>query len=357
MGPGYAAWVPLLVGALLALGQSTTTSTSASFLHEQPKPFSNRNRILTVVLSHNLNHFESLSVILREYASICEAGWLPKVALFTQGNYTAKLRKMVEYKTQCSRLQKGFEVSFENRNVSSTRAYFAEHLDEAEIFVYQEDDMIFRVSHLHEWIFQMWRLNALYRAEEMRDRVVGFLRFRRDNVLHPPVHSAKDSKTQNAEEADLERLDFIEEEPSVAYLCVNETEPFIQFGGNCHQAIWIFVREQVDYMQEKCGFLNQTKSLEVGGAIEYTSDMSIWDKSPNKHNPMGGCDMKKMAPHNVERFLIHHYYPGSRRTWHHKTIYSEVRRVYVGNRAFKGIIPKCWKGLVDEALKEQAQGV
>ena len=343
------------------LVQLLVKSSSDKFLRlPQPAPHTKTNRILSVLLSHNLNHYESVTVILKEYVAMCESGWSPHVVLMTHANYTIRLQKLVSHVTFCSRAQVHIPVSFEtNYNLSLSRRYFADHLDEADVFIYQEDDMILRLSQVNEWLRQMYILNDLLPANEMQDRTVGFLRYRRDNPLHPPHISAKDSNARDAQEEDLIKLEYIEEEPAVGYICLgsNQSVPYLFFGGNCHQALWIFVREQIDYLQAKCSFLNQTKPESSGGWIEYMSDMSIWDKHGNKHNPLGGCGLQKMAPPEVERIAVQHYYPGARRTLHWYTLYNEVRRVYVGNRAFKGRIPSCWENIVKEAQREEARGI
>ena len=326
----------------------------------KPAPFTDHNRILSVILSYNINHFESVGVILHEYSAMCEAGWAPTVVLLTFSNYTAKMQKLVQHKTYCSRNQRHLPVVIEtNYNISSSRRYFAEHLDEHDLFVYQEDDMILRVSHIAEFVKALYRLNEILPASEMQDKTVGFLRYRRDNVLHPPYLSAKDTQSvRDAQEEDVVNMEFIEEEPSVGYLCLAKMEePWLHFGGNLHQAFWILVRDQIDYMQTKCQFLNQSKPTGVSGTIEYTSDMSIWDRGPNKHNPAGGCGMTKMMPPEVERFSVLHYYPGARRSRSRHSMYSEIRRFYVGNRAFKGIIPDCWQKIVANAKAEEARGI
>ena len=357
-------WVLLLsYQSVRSEGGITTLQHQNLFLKRpKPTPFTTSNRILTVLLSHNLNHFESVGVILHEYAAMCEAGWNPTVVLLTFANYTMKMQRLVEHKTYCSRIQSHFPVRFEtNYNISSSRQYFAERLHEADVYIYQEDDMILRVTHINEWVRQMYYLNTISTADVMRDRTVGFLRYRRDNQLHPPYLSAKDTNVRDAQEEDLVKLEYIEEEPSVGYLClpaINGTlEPYLFMGQNLHQAIWIFVRDQLEYLQTKCAFFNQTAPVGTSGTIEYMSDMSIWDKGPNKHNPQGGCGLTKMIPANIERFVIHHYYPGGRRKLHWNTIYNEIRRVYTGNRAYKGQIPDCWKGIVANARLEESKGV
>lgn len=348
--------------AFSAFWLNNVCSVTSQFLTKpQPRAFSENNRILTLLLSHNLNHFESVNVILSEYVAICEGGWNVTVSMLTHANYTQKLQRLVTHKTYCSRIDQPIKVIYETTyNISTSRTWFAHRLDQADIFIYQEDDMILRFTNIVEWVKQMYFLNQILAPHDMQDRTVGFFRYRRHNALHPPTFSAKDQENvRDAVEEDLINLEFIEEEPSVGYLCLgaNQTAPYLYFGGNMHQAFWIFLREQLDYMQKKCSFLNQTMVENQSGTIEYMSDFSVWDTRPSKFNPLGGCGMTKMMPYQVERFVVHHYYPGARRTHHGHTMYNEIRRVYVGNRAFKGRIPPCWQPIVDNALKEEAAGI
>lgn len=61
------AW--LLVGTVVTFGYN-----ASHLMVDFPKPHSKNNRVLAMMLSYNLNHFDPFILNLNEYLTMCEAG-------------------------------------------------------------------------------------------------------------------------------------------------------------------------------------------------------------------------------------------------------------------------------------------
>jgi hypothetical protein len=345
----------------LILFMVTLVFSENFFKSPQPAPFTNNNKILSMVLAYNMNHFESLIHIFDQYVSMCEGGWNPKVVLFISANYTysVKAEKMIDYKTFCHRLNRTVEIEYKYVNASKNlasyhRNYTAKVIDDFDIFVFQEDDMILTYHNIVSWIYETWKLNSLLINGEMKNYAIGFIRFRRVYLI-PSSESLKSYSGKDITNEDIIGTEFIEEEPEIRYSCISD-QKYMILSGNTHQSFWIFSKDQIVSLQNRCQFLNHSR-LGESGTIEYMTDFSIWDKNPTIANPTGGCGIIKIVPSNIESFLVHHYYPGQRRTRKNKLMYNELRRFKVGNRANKGYIPPCWKNLVNISQTEEKNGI
>lgn len=72
----------------------------------------------------------------------------------------------------------------------------------------------------------------------------GFQRYRRLGF------SAGQSEKEVFEE------ELMEEVPQFKPICIEE-QPYLVVHGNIHQAMWIFTKQQVLMLEEKCAFLEQ----------------------------------------------------------------------------------------------------
>jgi hypothetical protein len=55
----------------------------------------------------------------------------------------------------------------------------------------------------------------------------------------------------------------MEETPNFRPTCIANS-PYLVVEGNIHQAMWILTREQVETLQGKCSFLNQSSPSRYG---------------------------------------------------------------------------------------------
>jgi hypothetical protein len=113
------------------------------------------------------------------------------------------------------------------------------------------DDIIFRYQHLIGYIEETKLLQQLLPREEAANYGIGFLRYRRIMRKEGDVHSAHWDSNDVLEQDNLEEL------PGLYPICLNAI-PYIRVDGNTHQGMWILNRNQIDVLDKKCEFLNQS---------------------------------------------------------------------------------------------------
>ena len=153
-----------------------------------------KNRLLGIILAFNLAHFDPLVLIFGEYVSMCEGGWNPSLLIYTTLNWTTQVESYIQRRTFCYRTNSSLpiEFSYHNKSIgiglsSFHRQYVADHLHMYDVFVYQEDDMVFRFAHLAAFMHESAKLVRLNVSD---DHVIGFQRFRREMrqvLLYAPV--------------------------------------------------------------------------------------------------------------------------------------------------------------------------
>jgi hypothetical protein len=82
----------------------------------------------------------------------------------------------------------------------------------------------------------------------------------------------------NSGEQDIFEQDLMEETPNFRPTCISDS-PYLVVEGNIHQAMWILIREQVDTLQGKCSFLNQSSPSRYMTCILsdlYRTTQTIW---------------------------------------------------------------------------------
>lgn len=70
-----------------------------------PMPFTENNRIITMIVSYHLHHFEPIIETLKNCKYMCEAGWSPTIVIFTAGNVTHNIRNYVNSHLYCYRTE------------------------------------------------------------------------------------------------------------------------------------------------------------------------------------------------------------------------------------------------------------
>lgn len=247
-------WILYLSACILALSYTLVrTMETSEVMENYPTAFSDNNRILGLLLSYNLDHIDPLFLITNEYVSMCEAGWNVTFVLFTTANWTDKLKGYLRSKTYCYRTDDYIDIryalydqSVRNNLGSFHRVYIKKEIDNFDFYVYHEDDIIFKHSHLSGYLSE---LRAIYQinSDVVSTSIIGFQRFRRI-VRNGPLGGA-DWTSQDMVETDL-----LEEKPTFAPICVNETEPYISVRGNTHQGMWALTRGQILMLEERCNF-------------------------------------------------------------------------------------------------------
>lgn len=221
-----------------------------------PKPFTSHNRIMGFILAYNHYHIDPLVLILNEYVSMCEAGWSPTVVMFTTVHWSDILFRYFRQKSFCYRTNSSIEIRTSEHDPSINIALGAQHrvvlgqeLFNYDVFIYHEDDMLFKLSHLMGYLFETKKLHELMPENGLLHNTIGFQRYRR-------LQRGNDMHSQFGEN-DIIEQELLEEMPAFIPICIQDV-PYLRVDGNTHQAVWAFTQQQIIMLQEKCSFLNQS---------------------------------------------------------------------------------------------------
>ena len=117
-----------------------------------------------------------------------------------------------------------------------------------DVFIYHEDDIIFKYSHLLAYLNETFQLHLIAPHVGLYNNVIGFQRYRK--IYASNGHS-------KMKEHDIFEQELFEEMPSFNPICISN-HPYLKVGGNTHQAMWIFTSSQINMLQKKCNFLNHS---------------------------------------------------------------------------------------------------
>jgi hypothetical protein len=231
---------------------------SSILLENFPTSHTQNNRVIGFILAFNWYHIDPIIYILNEYVSMCEAGWDPTIVFFTTVHWSEAMHRYMRQKSYCYFKHASVNIRVSEHNASLGIGLGAEHrkylgsvVNDFDVFIYHEDDILVKSSHLHAYLFETKRLHQLLPENGLWENCIGFQRFRRlfrGNDINMPYG-----------EQDVFEQELLEEMPQFNPICI-EDQPYIQVQGNIHQAMWIFTRQQVLMLQEKCSFLNQSSA-------------------------------------------------------------------------------------------------
>ena len=158
-----------------------------SIVANYPTPNTEHNRIIAFVLNFNFKHIDPLLLIFNEYVSMCEGGWEPTVVLHTTVNWTSTMHRYFRQRTYCYRKGASINIRLDVHDSSvgtglamKHKAILQQEINNHEFFVYHEDDIIFKYSHLVGYLHETKKLHDLNPESELQSSVIGFLRYRRD---------------------------------------------------------------------------------------------------------------------------------------------------------------------------------
>jgi len=328
--------VTCLVAFLCGLILRTSWGRSSEIF---PKPFTANNRILGMVLAYNMDHMDSIYLILNEYVSMCEGGFEPKVVLFTVADYTPAARRLMRYRTWCYRTNSSLALEYNLHEASISinlaqqhRRYMTSQVNNFDLFIYHEDDMIVKFHQVVGFLAEIKKLQTLTPDSALRDNTIGFMRYRR----LPSAHGYQSR--------DILEQELMDEEPGFSHICI-ANEPYIHVTGNMHQAMWIFTQEHVHVLQEKCSFLNHSSA-----SREFMSSFGVFDKKPYH------CGLNKLLPGlTFHSFFIQHYYQSKFPHWW--PVFKATDNMLAGRHAQQngGLpeVPDCWKDIANANRKIQ----
>lgn len=244
-----------LLGLLLLCANCQSYNHSL-LMENYPTPFTEHNRVIGFLLAFNFYHIDPIIYILNEYTSMCEAGWDTTLVFFTALHWSPAMIRYMKQKSFCYRSQKSIGILVSEHDPSigiglgaQHRTYMGDILDDYDVFIYHEDDILFKLSHLNAYLYETKKLHQLLPDGGLWDNTIGFQRYRR-------LFRGNDFNMRYGEQ-DVFEQELLEETPEFSPICI-KGEPYIHVQGNTHQAVWVFTRQQVLMLQEKCSFLNQS---------------------------------------------------------------------------------------------------
>jgi len=207
-------------------------------------------KILGIVTSFDLSHFDSLQLIFEQYLSMCEAGWVVKTVILSSIKWSNLLTDFIKPRYYCFRKSAYLDIRIDTSNMtlmlaSLHRRVVAEELENFDVFVYQEDDIIFKYAHLIAYLEESKKLQNLY-SDALRHNCIGFLRYRRVSA-------------SNVDEKFVLAQERFEEQPHIIPYCYYG-QPYLSFTGNTHQAFWVLTQSQIKLLNETCNFLSHPPS-------------------------------------------------------------------------------------------------
>ena len=318
-----------------------------------PAPFSPQNRVLGLICAFNYGHIDPLTLILNEYLYMCEGGWDPVVALFTTERWTTKTKRLYERKLFCYRRNSSLEIRHhvfpKTINVALAaehRKYMGQVVNDFDVFIYHEDDILMRFSHLNAFAEETKRFKAIMPASHgLVDHIIGFQRYRR-------LYKEGDHQRGNWGEQDIVEQEMLEEVPTFNEVCMGEKlpiekhRPYLWVTGNTHTGAYMMTHEQVMLLQKKCLFLNQSSP-----SREFMSSFSLFDHKEYH------CGLNKLIPgERLMTFQIWHYYPQRMVSWYPTFEADESLRHGKDFRSTnKFEQPKCWARIRKDADAEYVE--
>lgn len=201
---------------------------SESIVENFPAPNTNHNRIMAFILNFNFDHIDPLLLIFNEYVSMCEGGWEPTIILHTTVNWTSTMHRYFRHRTYCYRKGASINIRVDVHDESVSvglsmkhKAILQQEIDNHDFFVYHEDDIIFKYSHLVAYLNETKTLHNLNPETELQSSVIGFLRYRRE--LRTELQTAFLEK-------DIFEQEWLEERPDIRPKCIKD-EPYLLLTG------------------------------------------------------------------------------------------------------------------------------
>jgi hypothetical protein len=123
---------------------------------------------LAFILAFSLDHSDPLVMTFDSYVSMCEGGWNTTLVIQTGRDWSDKMRRYARYRTYCYRINGYIPIRYSihpasvGNNLSAMhRRYVASELDNFDMFLYHEDDIMVKPSHVNGYLVETKRLAEL----------------------------------------------------------------------------------------------------------------------------------------------------------------------------------------------------
>lgn len=102
--------IVLVLSVLYVNNQFIIAADDLQWLKDFPTAYSERNRVMGMLLTFNFDHIDPLMLIVGQYQSMCEGGWYPTVVIFTTVDWSEMLKRYFRKKTFCYRINASIPI-------------------------------------------------------------------------------------------------------------------------------------------------------------------------------------------------------------------------------------------------------
>ena len=276
-------------------------------------------RLLFMTASYTKNQLLSLQKTLDCMRDHCNAGW--NVTVLVQMAWGDEESGFEGGENRLAELHDRLYCSATDSNIpliiqpfgkigfglnSRHRVYMRDHLNDYDYFSYAEEDMLLTVSHLNAFLKSEAELKRLFPRTWMRYQT-GFLRYEDSRTdaervsweyFPDRIHAVDIYKDASKAAPPNKRRDL-----EGIYIVTN----------NLNQAIYVMPREQVQDLEQRCGFLTDIGQNEFFKELRRAMDkdwkylsagVSEWSSS---YQQVLQCGVRRLVPaEHIQSFMIHH---------------------------------------------------
>ena len=360
----------LLIFLLLCDGNGESSNSSSiksnkefyasGSLQDNIDPFKPTSLLVTMLM-YDFRNYEASIQLFHGYRDICEAGWRVKIVILTAATLSDDGLNLLNRTLWCYRINDAVPVEIRKYDknlgmaiVEYSRQPSADYLDQFHLFMYIEDDMLFRYSTLIAWLAETKKLTTLIDNQVLHDNIhcsykypckfnIGFLRVVTKKTTVPGDLFVDHHFLRGV---------HLEETPTLNIFCI-KNESYISVMDHVHQAVWIETREDLKFLNETCNFLQVPPWKGPDGfVLEYFAGYSLFRNRKFVGRPLN-CMVTKIIPsEKLEEFTIEHFRRSSKPPRapndEKSTLYfvDEMTRKglnYNDPKSAAAIIPECWK--------------
>lgn len=258
-------------------------------------------RVTFAISSFGTDQFLYLQDQIDSIRDLCEFGVGISVIIYTTFPYTAQTINLLNARTQCRHPSGNVNIrvvvqsaNLKEHFVDAHRQYFYRNLDKFDLFVYTEDDLNIRPTHIVSYLDETEKLKALVGPKAFPGYGLGFLRYERDEASKQHVvWEQKDRTIHRIKEPALREKYFTVRMP--------------------HQAMYMATREQLVLWKDRCQFdqidpeNEEPEWLERYGPSslhrEFVSSLRLFTNELSEK----GCRVQQVFPlKTMEDFMVHH---------------------------------------------------
>lgn len=278
------------------------TINNHSYTHEAINSNSSRRpRLLFMTASYTDTQLVMLQKVLDCMLDFCNSGWNVTIHISAANslNYTSNRYKEFQERLYCKSTNSYVPLVVDNYDQigfglnAKHRIYMRNHLNDFDFFSYAEEDMMLTISMMRAFLDELFKIKQAFPTNWVRYNI-GFFRFE---------YSYKDTEKVSWEYMP-DKIHLVKVHKDLgSYLVTN----------NLNQAIFLFAKEQVLDLQNRCNYLSDIGQNSFYRELRHAMDMhwnylsvgvSEWSSS---FQHVLQCGMRRIVPaDHFQSFMIYH---------------------------------------------------